>query len=77
MTARPEAFGIMTAEVDGQNVREVVRNGAKDVERARRGEGPGFILCNTYRYWASRRDISRAYYRAPARNWTGKPTAIR
>jgi pyruvate dehydrogenase E1 component alpha subunit len=34
------------------------------VERARRGEGPAFLLCNTYRYAGHHvGDISREYYR--------------
>ena len=35
------------------------------VERARRGEGPAFLLCNTYRYHGHHvGDIQRAYYRS-------------
>src|SRR6266540_1920768 len=49
MKARAEAFGIMAVEVDGQNVREVHETAQRLVERARAGEGPAFILCNTYR----------------------------
>src|SRR5690242_10442898 len=64
MKARSEAFGILTTEVDGQNVREVHETARKLVERARRGEGPGFMLCNTYRYLGHHvGDISREYYR--------------
>src|ERR671927_188380 len=63
MTARAEAFGIMTIEVDGQNVREVYEAAHQLVERARAGGGPGFMLCNTYRYLGHHvGDINRAYY---------------
>ncbi|MEP7284724.1 MAG: thiamine pyrophosphate-dependent dehydrogenase E1 component subunit alpha [Chloroflexota bacterium] len=66
MTARAEAFGIMTVEVDGQNVREVYESAHQLIERARQGEGPGFILCRTYRYLGHHvGDINRAYYRSP------------
>ncbi|MFN8451612.1 MAG: thiamine pyrophosphate-dependent dehydrogenase E1 component subunit alpha [Anaerolineae bacterium] len=66
MTARPEAFGIHTAEVDGQDVRAVYETAQSLVERARRGEGPAFMLCHTYRYHGHHvGDISRAYYRSP------------
>src|SRR5262247_4297915 len=39
MKARAEAFGLMTAEVDGQNVRKVHETARMLVERARSGEG--------------------------------------
>jgi pyruvate dehydrogenase E1 component alpha subunit len=66
MRARAEAFGILTAEVDGQNVREVHETAYKLVERARGGEGPAFLLCRTYRYMGHHvGDINRAYYRSP------------
>lgn len=64
MKARAEAFGLMAAEVDGQNVREVHETARKLVERARNGEGPAFMLCNTYRYLGHHvGDIAREYYR--------------
>jgi TPP-dependent pyruvate/acetoin dehydrogenase alpha subunit len=35
------------------------------VERARRGEGPAFLVCNTYRYHGHHvGDINREYYRS-------------
>jgi pyruvate dehydrogenase E1 component alpha subunit len=35
------------------------------VERARAGEGPAFLLCNTYRYHGHHvGDIAREYYRS-------------
>jgi pyruvate dehydrogenase E1 component alpha subunit len=65
MKARAEAFGILTAEVDGQNVREVYEAAHRLVERARSGDGPAFLLCNTYRYLGHHvGDISRDYYRS-------------
>jgi pyruvate dehydrogenase E1 component alpha subunit len=64
MSARAEAFGLLTVEVDGQNVREVHETARRLVERARNGEGPAFMLCNTYRYLGHHvGDISREYYR--------------
>jgi pyruvate dehydrogenase E1 component alpha subunit len=65
MKARAEAFGILTVEADGQNVREVYEAALKMVERARAGEGPAFLLCNTYRYHGHHvGDIAREYYRS-------------
>ena len=40
---RPAAFGILTEEVDGQDVRYVYTTAMRLVERARRGEGPAFL----------------------------------
>jgi pyruvate dehydrogenase E1 component alpha subunit len=63
--ARPTAFGMLAESVDGQNVRVVHAAAARLVERARRGEGPAFLLCNTYRYYGHHvGDISRDYYRS-------------
>jgi pyruvate dehydrogenase E1 component alpha subunit len=66
MRARAEAFGIVTVEVDGQNIREVYEAAQQFVGRARRGEGPAFLLCYTYRYLGHHvGDINRTYYRSP------------
>jgi pyruvate dehydrogenase E1 component alpha subunit len=64
MKARAEAFGILAVELDGQNVREVHDAAQKLVERARSGDGPAFMLCNTYRYHGHHvGDIAREFYR--------------
>jgi acetoin:2,6-dichlorophenolindophenol oxidoreductase subunit alpha len=47
---RAEGFGVKGVSVDGQDVRAVNAATEKLVARARRGEGPSFLLCNTYRY---------------------------
>ena len=65
LTARARAFGMLTEEVDGQNVQLVYATAQRFVERARRGEGPAFVVCNTYRYRGHHvGDIDRAYYRS-------------
>jgi pyruvate dehydrogenase E1 component alpha subunit len=65
LTARAAAFGILTQEVDGQDARAVYATAQRLVERARKGEGPAFLLCNTYRYYGHHvGDIQRAYYRS-------------
>lgn len=65
MGARAKAFGILTEEINGQDVREVYMTTQRLVERARRGEGPSFLLCNTYRYHGHHvGDIQRSYYRS-------------
>jgi acetoin:2,6-dichlorophenolindophenol oxidoreductase subunit alpha len=63
--ARGKAFGVQAESVDGQDVRAVYATAQKLVERARRGEGPTFLLCNTYRYTGHHvGDINREYYRS-------------
>jgi acetoin:2,6-dichlorophenolindophenol oxidoreductase subunit alpha len=62
---RGRAFGVRAESVDGQDVRAVNEIATRLVERARRGEGPAFLLCNTYRYTGHHvGDISREYYRS-------------
>jgi TPP-dependent pyruvate/acetoin dehydrogenase alpha subunit len=65
LKARPAAFGIPVEEVNGQDARQVFVTAMRLVERARRGEGPAFLICNTYRYHGHHvGDINRGYYRA-------------
>lgn len=65
MSARPEAFGIHTEELNGQDVRAVYATAQRLVERTRQGEGPAFMLCNTYRFYGHHvGDIQRSYYRS-------------
>lgn len=65
MSARARAFGIPSEEIDGQDVRAVYATASRMVEHARQGEGPAFILCDTYRYHGHHvGDIQRAYYRS-------------
>lgn len=65
ITARAKAFGIHTETVDGQDVQLVNETMQRLVERARRGEGPAFLECLTYRYYGHHvGDISRTYYRS-------------
>jgi len=65
VTARAKAFGIYTETVDGQDVQLVYETTRRMVERARRGEGPSFLECLTYRYYGHHvGDINRVYYRS-------------
>src|SRR5205085_2333304 len=50
MLARGAAFGVQAESVDGQDVRAVYAAAQRLVERARKGEGPTFLVCRTYRY---------------------------
>jgi TPP-dependent pyruvate/acetoin dehydrogenase alpha subunit len=67
ITARPAAFGIPVQVVDGQDVRAVFTAARRFTEQARDGQGPAFLLCNTYRYHGHHvGDINRTYYRPKA-----------
>src|SRR6202521_1647768 len=63
--ARAAAFGLQAETVDGQDVRAVYATASRLGDRARRGTGPSFLLCNTYRYTGHHvGDINREYYRS-------------
>jgi TPP-dependent pyruvate/acetoin dehydrogenase alpha subunit len=65
LEARARAFGIHTESVDGQDVRAVHAVALGIVQRVRRGAGPAFLLCETYRFTGHHvGDIDRAYYRS-------------
>ena len=65
MLERGRAFGIPAEEVDGQDVRAVHEAAARAVERARKGDGPTFLVLNTYRFQGHHvGDVDRAYYRS-------------
>jgi pyruvate dehydrogenase E1 component alpha subunit len=71
--ARATAFGLEAGAVDGQDVRAVHGIAQRLVERARQGDGPGFLLCNTYRYHGHHvGDINREYYRSKQEEQTWK-----
>jgi pyruvate dehydrogenase E1 component alpha subunit len=65
LIGRAQAFDMHAEEVDGQDVRAVYEAVTRLAARARRGEGPAFLLCNTYRFRGHHvGDIDRAYYRS-------------
>lgn len=65
LTARAKAFDIHAETIDGQDVQLVYTTMQRLVERARRGEGPAFLECQTYRYYGHHvGDINRTYYRS-------------
>src|SRR5271169_6596546 len=62
---RATAFGLEAASVDGQDLRAVYGIAQRFVDRARHGDGPAFLLCNTYRFHGHHvGDINREYYRS-------------
>ena len=63
--ARATAFGIRAETVDGQDVRAVFAAATVLADGARRGDGPAFLVCNTYRHRGHHvGDINREYYRS-------------
>jgi TPP-dependent pyruvate/acetoin dehydrogenase alpha subunit len=67
MMARATAFGLHAESVDGQDVRAVYRTAKAIVERTRAGNGPAFLLCQTYRFMGHHvGDVNREYYRPKA-----------
>ena len=79
VAARPAAFGIATETLDGQDVRAVHIAAKKYVERARRGDGPAFLECITYRYHGHHvGDIARSYYRPKSeeQEWVTKKDPV-
>ena len=75
VAARAEAFGIHTETIEGQDIQLVHATSLTLVERARRGEGPAFLQCHTYRFYGHHvGDIDRSYYRSKQEEeeWKGK-----
>jgi pyruvate dehydrogenase E1 component alpha subunit len=72
--ARPRALGVHAESVDGQDVQAVNATMRRLVERARRGEGPSFLECKTYRYYGHHvGDVNRDYRtREEEREWMTK-----
>jgi TPP-dependent pyruvate/acetoin dehydrogenase alpha subunit len=71
--SRATAFGLIAESVDGQDVRAVYAAAKQMADRARRGDGPAFLLCNTYRYTGHHvGDINREYYRSKQEEQTWK-----
>lgn len=50
LVARGEVFDIPSQEIDGMDVLAVGKAFVEAVNRSRNGDGPSFLVCNTYRY---------------------------
>jgi pyruvate dehydrogenase E1 component alpha subunit len=65
MLTRAAGFGIQGQAIDGQDVRKVYATARDVVDRVRRGAGPAFLVCNTYRFMGHHvGDVNREYYRS-------------
>jgi acetoin:2,6-dichlorophenolindophenol oxidoreductase subunit alpha len=70
---RGPAFGVESHKVDGQDVRAVHAITQKLVDRARKGEGPSILFCDTYRFHGHHvGDVAREYYRSKQEEQTWK-----
>ena len=62
MIGRATAFGVHALGIDGQDIRTVHATARLLVDRARKGGGPAFIVCDTYRFHGHHvGDIDRPY----------------
>ena len=50
LLARGRVFGIPSDMIDGMDLRAVHAAASTAIARARAGEGPGFLICNTWRF---------------------------
>jgi acetoin:2,6-dichlorophenolindophenol oxidoreductase subunit alpha len=79
IAARATAFGIHAESVDGQDVQAVNAVAERVIEQARKGKGPAFLNCTTYRYRGHHvGDINREYYRSKQeeQQWIGERDPI-
>ena len=77
---RSPAFGVPSESADGQDVCAVYSVTKRLVERARNGDGPSFLMANTYRFMGHHvGDISREYYRSKQeeQKWKSERDPIR
>lgn len=61
LSDRARGYGLPGVTVDGMDVLTVHAAAAEAVERARRGEGPTFVECETYRFIGHSRSDTRGY----------------
>ena len=68
MIGRATGFGVHAQGIDGQDIRTVHATARLLVDRARKGGGPAFLVCDTYRFHGHHvGDIDRPYRTAKKR----------
>lgn len=78
LLARGEVFDIPSVEVDGMDFMKVGGAFVDALSRARRGEGPSFLLCNTYRFGGHHAGDKQDYKDAEeARLWRERDPILR
>ncbi len=75
---RALAYGMAGVTVDGNDVDEVYQAAVKAVERARRGQGPTLLECETYR-WKGHSKSDKNLYRTKEEidEWKAKDPIVR
>ncbi|HET7680576.1 MAG TPA: thiamine pyrophosphate-dependent dehydrogenase E1 component subunit alpha [Xanthobacteraceae bacterium] len=78
LTARGEVFDIPSHMVDGMDVLAVHAAAVAAVSRARAGEGPSFLICNTYRFSGHHAADKQEYKnKEEVKLWAGKDPILR
>ena len=73
LIARGEVFDIPSRTLDGMDVLQVLDASHEAVQRARRGDGPSFVIFNTWRYGGHHAGDQQAYKDAEeARQWLAR-----
>ncbi|MDQ0799495.1 thiamine pyrophosphate-dependent dehydrogenase E1 component subunit alpha [Arthrobacter sp. SLBN-112] len=75
---RGEAYGVPSVDVDGMDVEAVSNAAAEAVRRARSGQGPSFIVADTYRYLGHMAGDTEIYRTAEqVEQWKGRDPIAR
>ncbi|MDQ0864534.1 thiamine pyrophosphate-dependent dehydrogenase E1 component subunit alpha [Arthrobacter globiformis] len=70
---RGEAYGVPSFDVDGMDVEAVANAASEAAVRARSGEGPTFLVADTYRYLGHMADDTEIYRtREQVEAWKGR-----
>ena len=78
LATRADGYGMRKRIVDGQDVVAVYDVMSECADLARRGEGPTFIECKTYRFTGHSRSDPRTYRtREEERQWRDRDPSIR
>lgn len=73
LARRGEAYGVPSIDVDGMDVEAVANAAAFAIARARAGEGPTFIVADTYRYLGHMAEDTEIYRTSEqVEAWKGK-----
>jgi TPP-dependent pyruvate/acetoin dehydrogenase alpha subunit len=78
ITKRGEVFGIPSQRIDGMDVLVVYEAARDAAHRARRGAGPSFLICNTYRFGGHHVGDKQDYKdQAEAEEWLRKDPILK
>jgi len=61
LSLRAVSYGMSGVKVDGNDVLKVYKEISKAVSRARKGKGPSFVVCETYRWKGHSRSDAERY----------------